>query len=296
MQTIDERNDVCSAIDDRLLSPAHHSGLRPRTSAQFPLRSSPLSSIMSLVQRRRSKSRESKPTFGLVSGVESFWRNTIGCSPSSSSRQGSSSSRSSRPVLRVRSQCFSRRVEGDDGAARRLANLAYQGSDGDLSPCLWPASGGGGAGEGGGEEGSVRPPSPLREKSTQPNAEAAALNVVVDAPESARLAAAVAASSDQSQQQQQLLSPSNNSASLLFPPLHTHIPCAISTPSRYPGLGGGGGGPLFRSQSARGRRRTSTLPPTKPGRSSPLTTVSSSSQVEFLKDRMRSVFSLNSDA
>ena len=66
-------------------------------------------------------------------------------------------------VVRVRSQCYSRRViEGDDGAARRLANLAFQGSDGDLSPRLWPASGerGGGGGNGG------SPPSPLRGAST----------------------------------------------------------------------------------------------------------------------------------
>lgn len=239
---------------------------------------------MSLVQRRRSKSRESKTTgFGLVSGVESFWRNTIACSPPL--RATSSRERSSRPVLRARSQCYVRRVECDDGAARRLANLAYQGSDGDLSPCILP----------GGSPPLERPTTASEDRETL-TAAAATSNANDDnedigdgdGADSTTLAATAGGAGGSPSKRPVLVGggtqraksdqphPAPLAPRLLFPPpSFTHIPSAISTPSRYPVLGyGGGGGPLSRSQSARGRRHA-TLSPTKK-HSSPFLTVSSS--------------------
>ena len=183
------------------------------------------------------------------------------------------SSRSSRPVQRVLSQCYSRRVAGDDGAARRLANLAYQGSDGDLSPRIWsPDSGGGGEGGGGGSPPLPRVEGVLDAESgpLSNGAAAAAKTAALDEPHQQHLAS----------NSWRRASTATSGPRLLFPPtVHSHIPSAISTPSRYSGLGigGSGGGPLFRSQSARGRRRTATLSPTK---TPPLSTVSSFSQVQ----------------
>ena len=210
---------------------------------------------MSLVQRRRSKSRESKTaSSGIVSGVEAFWRNTIACSPQL--RPASSRERSSRPVLRARSQCYVRRVEGDDGAARRLANLAYQGSDGDLSPRLLSPGG-----------------SPPLEKADVASSNAG--GTTTTPPETGAGSSSSTASTAFSRTKE---AANDQRSRLLFPPpTYTHIPSAISTPSRYPVLGIPGRGPLSRSQSARGRHVA--LSPTKTEYSSPLSTVSSSSQV-----------------